>query len=90
MMSASLERVRSFVLSNPRVILGSSSRSRQLIMDELRSEHNLPPYEVITAGIDEKAIRHEEPENLVMALGRGERQGVLANIIYDFHPDSIT
>jgi septum formation protein len=74
------ERIRSFVLLRPRVILGSSSSSRKAIMDELRQEHGLPAYEVITANIDEKAIRHDAPEQLVMALGRAKRDAILAKM----------
>ena len=75
-----IDRIRSFVLSSPRIILGSSSSSRKFIMDELRQEHNLPPYEVITANIDEKAIRHDAPEQLVMALGRAKRDAIMAKM----------
>lgn len=75
-----VDRIKSFILSRPRIILGSSSSSRKLIMDELRQEHNLPAYEVLTADIDEKAIRHDAPEQLVMALGRAKRDAIMAKV----------
>ena len=45
----------------PRIILGSSSSSRRQLMDELATEHSFT-YDVITADIDEKAIRYPDPQ----------------------------
>ena len=47
---------------------------RTQIMDELAGLYGLA-YEVRTADIDEKAIRHDDPHQLVLALGRWGRAG---------------
>ena len=58
-----LQRARVLLRSprgaNTRVILGSSSKIRRKLMDELCEEvgENLLRYDVLTADIDEKAIR---------------------------------
>lgn len=49
-------------------------------MDELVSEFPGLKYDVVTAGIDEKAIRHDEPQQLVLALGRAKRDAILAKL----------
>lgn len=49
-------------------------------MDELASEFPGLKYDVVTAGIDEKAVRHEEPQQLVLALGRAKRDAILAKL----------
>ena len=46
------------------LILGSGSSSRQSLLRECGL-----PFEVIKPGIDEKAIRHDVPSDLVLALG---------------------
>ncbi len=48
-----------------KIILGSVSSTRQQVMDELGYS-----YEVMSADIDEKAIRVEDPKELTMALAR--------------------
>lgn len=48
-------------------------------MDELAREWGLK-YDVITAGIDEKAIRSQDPHDLVLALGRAKRDAILAKM----------
>ena len=63
----------------PRIILGSSSSSRRAIMDGLASAFGFA-YEVRTADIDEKAIRHAAPEELVMALGSAKADAILAKM----------
>ncbi|KAG4995436.1 hypothetical protein JHK86_032263 [Glycine max] len=47
----------------PKIILGSSSKARREILAEMGYE-----FTVMTADIDEKGIRREKPEDLVMAL----------------------
>ena len=49
------------------LILGSGSATRKLILGELGLS-----FEVIKPNIDEKAIRFEEPSELVMALGKAK------------------
>ncbi len=49
------------------------------IMDELAAEHGFR-YDVRTADIDEKAIRHDDPHQLVLALGRAKRDAILAKM----------
>ncbi|KAG4387516.1 hypothetical protein AAZX31_11G237600 [Glycine max] len=46
-----------------KIILGSSSKARREILAEMGYE-----FTVMTADIDEKGIRREKPEDLVMAL----------------------
>jgi len=46
-----------------KIILGSQSQGRQQILREMGYE-----FEVMTADIDEKAIRFEDPKELVLAL----------------------
>ncbi len=48
-------------------------------MDELTAEFGIA-YEVMTANIDEKAIRFKDPRDLVLALGRAKRDAIMAKI----------
>lgn len=68
-----------FLQSNPRIILGSSSSSRRQLMDELCAEHNFA-YEVVTADIDEKAIRLPEPRDLVMKLAHAKADAIIEKL----------
>eukprot|EP00249_Psilotum_nudum_P015448 c25333_g1_i4 orf=182-712(+) len=52
---------------SPKIILGSKSAARQAILKEMGFE-----YTIITADIDEKAIRRDKPEDLVMALAEAK------------------
>ena len=63
--------------ANTRVILGSSSKIRRKLMDELCEEvgENLLRYDVLTADIDEKAIRRKDPSELVTVQGQGKGRG---------------
>uniref|UniRef100_A0A2P2KVP8 Maf-like protein DDB_G0281937 n=1 Tax=Rhizophora mucronata TaxID=61149 RepID=A0A2P2KVP8_RHIMU len=56
------------------LILGSSSKARQKILAEMGYE-----FTVMTADIDEKCIRKEKPEELVMALAEAKV------LLYLFH-----
>ena len=49
------------------------------IMDQLAQEYGFQ-YHVMTAGIDEKAIRSRNPHDLVLALGRAKRDAILAQM----------
>ncbi|XP_057760483.1 uncharacterized protein LOC130980857 [Arachis stenosperma] len=49
------------------IILGSSSKARRQILAEMGYE-----FTIMTADIDEKSIRKEKPEDLVMALAEAK------------------
>ncbi|CAN1126952.1 7-methyl-GTP pyrophosphatase [Linum perenne] len=53
------------------LILGSASISRKTILAEMGYE-----FSVVTADIDEKAIRKEKPEELVMALAEAKAKAI--------------
>lgn len=53
--------------SSFKIILGSSSMARRQILAEMGYE-----FEIVTADIDEKSIRREKPEELVMALAEAK------------------
>ncbi|KAJ9186578.1 hypothetical protein P3X46_002132 [Hevea brasiliensis] len=55
-----------------KIILGSSSVARRKILAEMGYE-----FEIITADIDEKCIRKEKPEELVMALAEAKAEAIL-------------
>jgi septum formation protein len=55
-----------------KLILGSSSSSRRELMNRLAEE-----FEVISPDIDEKAIRHENPGELVRMLSAAKSQAVV-------------
>ncbi|KAF5831991.1 inosine triphosphate pyrophosphatase-like protein [Dunaliella salina] len=57
----------------PRIILGTRSSSRQLLMRQLMQGY---AYETRTADIDEKAIRCEKPGDLVMALAHAKADAI--------------
>ncbi|KAI3992375.1 hypothetical protein MKX01_031538, partial [Papaver californicum] len=50
-----------------KIILGSSSKSRKDILTEMGYD-----FTIMTADIDEKEIRMEKPEDLVMALAEAK------------------
>jgi len=56
-----------------RIILGSQSPFRRKVLTDAGWE-----FEVITPDIDEKAIRHDDPENLTLALAKAKAEAVLA------------
>ncbi|XP_062216308.1 uncharacterized protein LOC133916587 [Phragmites australis] len=58
--------------SAPRLILGSSSASRRQILSEMGYHFTL-----LSADIDEKAIRKETPEELVVALAHAKADAIL-------------
>jgi septum formation protein len=73
-------RFRRFVATNPRVVLGSSSSSRRAIFDELVAEFSGLSYTVVTADIDEKALRDPLPERLVTALAHAKADAIVAKL----------
>ncbi|KAL2612868.1 hypothetical protein R1flu_024560 [Riccia fluitans] len=58
-----------------KIILGSSSQTRQAIMKEMGLE-----FEIMSADIDEGAIRRDKAENLVMALAKAKAEAIFARI----------
>jgi len=54
-----------------KIILGSKSQGRKKMMEEMGLE-----FEVISPDIDEKAIRFEDPQKLVLALARAKAEAL--------------
>ncbi|OVA07032.1 Maf-like protein [Macleaya cordata] len=57
------------------IILGSSSKARREILTEMGYD-----FTVMTADIDEKDVRKEKPEELVMALAEAKADGIISRI----------
>lgn len=62
-----------------KIILGSSSAGRKLIMDELSKELGFT-FEVMSPDIDEKLIRHDNPSDLVMAIANAKADALVSKI----------
>jgi len=62
-----------------KIILGSSSAGRKLIMNELAKELGFT-FEVMSPDIDEKAIRFDEPKDLVMAIANAKADALVSRI----------
>ncbi|XP_034897228.1 uncharacterized protein [Populus alba] len=58
-----------------KLILGSASFSRRKILEEMGYE-----FTISTADIDEKSIREEKPEDLVMTLAEAKADAIIANL----------
>ncbi|RZB60995.1 Maf-like protein isoform D [Glycine soja] len=58
-----------------KIILGSSSKARREILSEMGYE-----FTVMTADIDEKCIRREKPEDLVMALAEAKADAIVQRL----------
>ncbi|GAB4839418.1 hypothetical protein Ancab_028941 [Ancistrocladus abbreviatus] len=58
-----------------KIILGSSSQSRRKILAEMGYE-----FKIMTADIDEKSIRNEKPEELVMALAEAKADAIVSKL----------
>ncbi|CBI17516.3 hypothetical protein VitviT2T_005514 [Vitis vinifera] len=61
--------------SSFKIILGSSSVARRRILAEMGYE-----FTIVTADIDEKGIRKETPEELVMALAEAKADAILSKL----------
>ncbi|XP_022132611.1 maf-like protein DDB_G0281937 isoform X3 [Momordica charantia] len=61
-----------------KIILGSSSVARRKILSEMGYE-----FTIMTADIDEKAIRKEKPEELVVALAEAKAEAILGRLSID-------
>ena len=58
---------------NFKIILGSKSFTRKAILTEMGVS-----YDVVTADIDEKAIRRDDPEDLVMSLALAKADAIVS------------
>lgn len=58
-----------------KIILGSKSESRQEILKEMGYD-----FEVMPSNIDEKAIRHDNPKELVLTLANAKADALLSKI----------
>lgn len=67
------------VQAAPRIILGSSSWGRRKLMDEVATEHGFS-YQIVTADIDEKAIRLSDPQELVMKLAHAKADAIIEKL----------
>ncbi|XP_057424673.1 uncharacterized protein LOC130718175 isoform X2 [Lotus japonicus] len=62
-------------ISSYKIILGSSSVARRKILSEMGYQFTL-----MTADIDEKSIRKETPEELVMALAEAKANAIISKL----------
>ncbi|ESW28040.1 hypothetical protein PHAVU_003G253800 [Phaseolus vulgaris] len=58
-----------------KIILGSSSNARREILSEMGYE-----FTIMTADIDEKSIRREKPEDLVMVLAEAKADAIVQRL----------
>ncbi|KAG0448900.1 hypothetical protein HPP92_010754 [Vanilla planifolia] len=58
-----------------KIILGSSSVARRQILEQMGYE-----FEIMTAGIDEKTIRKEKPEELVTVLAEAKADAIISRL----------
>ncbi|XP_072973470.1 uncharacterized protein [Typha angustifolia] len=66
-----------------KIILGSASVARRNILTEMGYE-----FEIMTADIDEKGIRREKPEELVMVLAEAKADAIISRMkIADFRDE---
>ncbi|XP_074562192.1 uncharacterized protein LOC141818638 [Curcuma longa] len=61
--------------SSFKIILGSSSRSRRQILSEMGYD-----FTIMSADIDEKEIRMEKPEELVMTLAEAKADAIISKL----------
>jgi len=62
-----------------KIILGSSSAGRKLIMNELTEELGVT-FEIMSPDIEEKIIRLENPNELVMAIANAKADALIPEI----------
>jgi len=58
-----------------KIILGSASEARKKIMEKMSLEFSVMP-----SGIDEKAIRSDNPEKLVLLISRAKAEELIKKI----------
>ncbi|CAI8609139.1 unnamed protein product [Vicia faba] len=61
-----------------KIILGSSSKAREQILAEMGYE-----FTIMTADIDEKSIRREKPEDLVVTLAEAKADAIVQRLLTD-------
>ncbi|KAJ8764311.1 hypothetical protein K2173_006051 [Erythroxylum novogranatense] len=73
----SIRRGRDMAISKSsfKIILGSSSMARRRILSEMGYE-----FSILTADIDEKSIRKDTPEELVMALAEAKADAIIERL----------
>ena len=78
-------RLREVAGAGGRLVLGTGSRARREVMDEVVRELGLPAeaYEVLKADIDEKVIRRPDPAALVAALAAAKAEAITARHLAD-------
>ncbi|KAL7611535.1 uncharacterized protein LOC111902960 [Lactuca sativa] len=62
-------------MKNAKIILGSSSMARRKILAEMGYD-----FTIMTADIDEKSIRKEKPEDLVVALAEAKAEALISRL----------
>ena len=62
-----------------KIILGSSSAGRKLVMSELAQELKFT-FEIMSPDIDEKAIRFDSPSELVTAIANAKTEALISKI----------
>ncbi|KAL0350348.1 UNVERIFIED_CONTAM: 7-methyl-GTP pyrophosphatase [Sesamum radiatum] len=67
------------------IILGSSSMARREILAEMGYE-----FTIMTADIDEKSIRKEKPEDLVMALAEAKADAIVMRLKSSYQLEEIS
>ncbi|CAI9757844.1 unnamed protein product [Fraxinus pennsylvanica] len=67
------------------IILGSSSMARRQILTEMGYE-----FTIMSADIDEKSIRKEKPEDLVMALAEAKAEAIMSRLAITDHLKELT
>eukprot|EP00879_Flechtneria_rotunda_P004546 GHRR01004801.1.p1 GENE.GHRR01004801.1~~GHRR01004801.1.p1 ORF type:complete len:218 (+),score=42.73 GHRR01004801.1:429-1082(+) len=78
-MSALTARFSSFVATHPHIVLGTASSSRRAVLDELANKYSFK-YDIVKADINEKAIRRDDPEELVLALAHAKADAILQKL----------
>ncbi|KAI3747749.1 hypothetical protein L6452_10377 [Arctium lappa] len=74
-----------FKTKHAKIILGSSSMARRKILAEMGYD-----FTVMTADIDEKSIRTEKPEDLVLALAEAKADAIISRLGITGHKEENT
>lgn len=78
-MTGLTSRFSKLLATNPKIVLGTASSSRRAIMDSLAEKYAFN-YIISKADIDEKAIRHEEPRQLVISLAHAKADALVRQL----------
>ncbi|KAI3808442.1 hypothetical protein L1987_24393 [Smallanthus sonchifolius] len=74
-----------FQMKHAKIILGSSSMARRKILEEMGYD-----FTVMVADIDEKSIRREKPEDLVLALAEAKADAIISRLGIEGHKEEST